>query len=113
MRDPFESPEIKPQKTRREKDLIEKGIFNNSPNPDTLRLDGLILKGVILNGDQHRAIFQGREGASGFLLLEGSSISNGRVILKAILPRAAIFVEKIINIYGQPEYLETVIPISE
>ena len=33
--------------------------------------------------------------------------------LKAILPGGIIVVEKIVNVYGQEEYLETVIPISK
>jgi hypothetical protein len=33
--------------------------------------------------------------------------------IKAILPGGIILVEKVTNIYGEDEFLETVIPISE
>ena len=46
------------------------------------------------------------------ILREGMKIGADQAELKAILPGGIILVEKITNVYGEEEYLETVIPIS-
>ena len=40
-------------------------------------------------------------------------IGRDKIEVKAILPGGMILVEKITNIYGDDEYIETVIPISK
>ncbi len=52
-------------------------------------------------------------GRSIVILREGAKIGEDGAELKAIMPGGVILVEKIINVYGQEEYLETVIPISK
>jgi len=53
------------------------------------------------------------EKAGIIILKEGMKIGDDGAELKAILPGGIILVEKIVNVYGQEEYLETVIPISK
>jgi type IV pilus assembly protein PilP len=47
------------------------------------------------------------------ILKEGMKIGQDEAELKAILPGGIVLVEKIVNVYGQEEFLETVIPISK
>ena len=53
------------------------------------------------------------DGGPIIILKEGMKIGEDGAELKAILPGGIILVEKIVNVYGQEEYLETVIPISK
>ena len=46
------------------------------------------------------------------IIKEGSKLGPDNAEVKAILPGGIILVEKIVNVYGQEEYLETVVPIS-
>ena len=71
-----------------------------------------LLKGFYV-GENRRAIAQtiGNEGS--FLLKEGMKLGRNGAEVKAILPGGVVIVEKIVNIYDQEEYLETIIPISK
>ena len=44
---------------------------------------------------------------------EGMTLGPNDAEIKAILPGGIILAEKVVNIYGETEYLETVIPISK
>ena len=41
------------------------------------------------------------------------TLGSNEAEIKAILPGGLILAEKVVNIYGETEYLETVIPISK
>lgn len=111
LRDPFKAPKIEPPKDKAEGSLLQEGVYTNRTPPSDLTLDTIKVAGVLL-GNNRRAIVHGTNKTQTYTLKEGMKISGGNVELKAILPGGVIFVEKITNIYGQTEYLETVIPIS-
>lgn len=59
-------------------------------------------------------IDQGKGGASSdiYILKEGMKVGVDDAEVKAILPGGIVVVEKIVNVYDQQEYIETVIPVS-
>ena len=75
-------------------------------------MDNIKLVGVLI-GKERRALVSSQGGKSIIILKEGMKIAEEGAELKAILPGGIILVEKIVNVYGQEEYLETVIPISK
>ncbi|AYF43175.1 hypothetical protein BALOs_0154 [Halobacteriovorax sp. BALOs_7] len=47
------------------------------------------------------------------IIKEGMKIGPDQVEVKAILPGGVVLVEKIINVYDEEEYLETILPLSD
>lgn len=74
--------------------------------PNNLRLLGVLI------GKERRALVNTPENKKVIILKEGMKIGPENAELKAILPGGIVIVEKIVNVYGEEEYLETVIPIS-
>ena len=110
LRDPFKIPiKIGDRGARagKLKELGSEDISNIEISPSQL-----IVKGIYL-GENRRALASLGGSNSLFVLKEGMKIGNSHAIVRAILPGGVIVVEKIINIYNQEEYLETIIPISE
>jgi type IV pilus assembly protein PilP len=113
LRDPFKPPKRAINEKKSGDSLLREGVYTNIGSADTLPLDSIRISGVIL-GERNRAIIGNEDNKSlTFMLSEGSKINNGLVELKAILPNGVIFVEKVVNVYGQTEYIETVVPISK
>jgi len=116
LRDPFKSPSLRKKievEAAAKKTSFRNGVFTNMPSFELLNLDNLRIIGTLM-GEGPRAIVVTKENLTQtFLMKEGDKIGGGKVELKAILPKGIIFVEQITNVYGQLEYLETVIPISE
>lgn len=113
LRDPFKPPRLKKKKNNIAGGTFKGGVFTNIPSADEISLDDLVIVGVLL-GKNRRAVAKLKSNAGQtFMLEEGLKVNDGKIELKAILPGGVIFVEKLTNIYGQIEYLETVIPISE
>lgn len=115
LRDPFRSQ--KENKTQKEQKItqtggIRDGVFTNLNSIDNVSLNQIKIIGVIIGKDR-RAIARVTGGKSGIILKEGMKIGEDKAELKAILPGGIVLVEKIVNVYGQDEYLETVIPISK
>lgn len=116
LRDPFKSPvpekKVESQ-TAYKKSAFKNGIYTNVPNLDTITLDTVKVRGVLM-GVNTRALIADKGNIKAVILAkEGDKINKGKVELKAILPRGVVFVEQITNVYGQFEYLETVVPISD
>lgn len=116
LRDPFKSPVTskhqEAEKTK-EKTTFKNGIFTNMPTLDSVTLDTVRVMGVLM-GEKPRALIADKGNLKATILAkEGDKINKGKVELKAILPRGVVFVEQITNVYGQFEYLETVVPISD
>jgi len=115
-RDPFKSPipDKKPDsQSVYEKSSFKNGIYTNIPSLDTITLDTVKVRGVLM-GVKTRALISDKGNINATILAkEGDKINKGKVELKAILPRGVVFVEQITNVYGQFEYLETVVPISD
>jgi Tfp pilus assembly protein PilP len=123
-RDPFRAPKISPPSKNKVEGRISDGNYSNIPVLGEVGIDNIRVVGVII-GKERRA-FVRVSGASGegqpaaasstgvtYTVKEGQSIGQNDAELKAILPGGIILVEKTTNIYGQEEYLETVIPISK
>ncbi len=115
-RDPFKSPlpDKKPEgKAAYEKSTFKNGVFTNIPSLESITLDTVKVRGVLMGG-KTRALISDKGNVNATIVAkEGDKINNGKVELKAILPRGVVFVEQITNVYGQFEYLETVVPISD
>lgn len=116
LRDPFKSPvsakQQEAEKTK-EKTTLKNGVFTNLPSLENVTLDTVRVMGVLM-GEKPRALLADKGNLKATILArEGDKINKGKVELKAILPRGVVFVEQITNVYGQFEYLETVVPISD
>jgi type IV pilus assembly protein PilP len=64
-------------------------------------------------GKERRALARVAGRPDVLVLREGMKLGRDNAELKAILPGGIILVEKLVNVYGEEEYLETVIPISQ
>lgn len=115
LRDPFKSPGFSTdgsQRVGKGFKIIGKNIYTNKAEIklDTLNISNLKVVGVLI-GKERRAILQTPNGV--ITLKEGMKIGPENAELKAIFPGGIILVEKIVNVYGEDEYLETVVPISK
>lgn len=115
LRDPFKAPflkKISEEQISSIKSSVRNGVFTNLPTADKITLDNIKVIGTLM-GPEPRAIVATKESPKNSLLLkEGDKIGSNKVELKAVLPRGLVFVEQITNVYGQIEFLETVVAIS-
>jgi Tfp pilus assembly protein PilP len=120
LRDPFKSPPVKASKkdsTSASKGSYirtESGDFANVTEVRLGDLDMFTIKvvGVLIGKERRAMVLPTPEATTPVIVKEGSKIGVDNAEVKAILPGGIVLVEKIINVYGQEEYLETVIPIS-
>ena len=114
LRDPFKAPQSKVEKdTIKEGYFVSgKGQYSNIKVDTVTSIENLKVVGVLI-GRERRAMVKTGDKDSIIILKEGMKIGEDGAELKAILPGGIILVEKIVNVYGQEEYLETVIPISK
>jgi len=114
LRDPFKAPQSKVEKNKDKEGyfISGKGQYSNIKEDAMPSVDSIKVVGVLI-GRERRAMVRGGDKGSIIILKEGMKIGEDGAELKAILPGGIILVEKIINVYGQEEYLETVIPISK
>jgi Tfp pilus assembly protein PilP len=115
LRDPFKAPQTKSdaKKTGRGFKITGKGEYSNinEVSLDQLNLQTLKVVGVLIGKERRAMITTG--GNKITILKEGMKIGPEMVELKAILPGGIVLVEKIVNVYGEEEFLETVVPISK
>ncbi|MBL7665524.1 MAG: hypothetical protein JNM93_10360 [Bacteriovoracaceae bacterium] len=113
LRDPFKPPKIKKvEATQKGEGFMRDGIFTNMISAEDVNLEMLKVVGVMV-GKERRAVGKIGDKGETFVLREGMKIGSDKIELKAILPGGVVFVEKITNVYGQDEYLETVVPLSQ
>lgn len=115
LRDPFKQPTSKAEENKSEKSgyyVNEKGLYSNISEETIKNVQDIKVLGVLI-GRERRVMVAGPKQGSIIVLKEGSKIGEEGAELKAILPGGIVLVEKIVNVYGQEEYLETVIPISK
>lgn len=112
LRDPFQPVKFKKEKTRESNTPIRNGVFTNVPEIGQASLDKIKITGVLV-GPERRAFLQVEGQDMTFTVKEGMTLGANDAEVKAILPGGIILVEKVTNIYGEIEYLETVIPISK
>lgn len=115
LRDPFKSPQAKGTQKKQGGNRFRRGDDSYSniiqENLRDWNIYDLKVVGVMI-GKERRAMITKSEGGKVIVIKEGTSIGQDNAEVKAILPGGIILVEKIINVYGQEEYLETVVPIS-
>ena len=110
LRDPFRAPVVKFKKeSKSDRANQDPEELLQSVNVADIRVQGVLV------GKERRALvkFNSNDKMPAVIIKEGYRIGPDRVEVKAILPGGVILVEKMINVYGQEEYLETVIPISK
>ncbi len=116
LRDPFKAPLLKGEGKRsgRGFEITGKGQYSNiSEAPlEQLNVSNLKVLGVLI-GKERRAMVSSGEKSRVLILKEGMKIGPEGTELKAILPGGIVLVEKIVNVYGEEEFLETVVPISK
>lgn len=116
LKDPFEIPKFDAAFVYKDKGLFKKDESTYSNRLD-INLEEIILTdlkviGTIV-GKYRRAMVKIRDKKEIISLKEGMRIGPENAELKAILPGGIVLVEKMTNVYGEQEYLETVIPISK
>ncbi len=116
LRDPFKSPQAKGQRMRQGGNRFSRGggLYSNleQQSMNDWNVYEIRVVGVMI-GKERRAMVTRGDGKSAVIVIkEGARIGPDNAEVKAILPGGIILVEKIINVYGQEEYLETVVPIS-
>jgi hypothetical protein len=113
LRDPFKKPLIiksGAEAKGKKQGVIKDGVYTNLFSFDDVPLDKIKITGIIV-GKNRRALanIDGKI----VILKEGMKLGLDKIELKAILPGGIVLVEKLKNVYGQDEYIETVIPISD
>lgn len=118
LRDPFKAPLLKNEQKKQGRgfQVTGKGQYSNIGEAalDQLNVTDLKVVGVLIGKERRAMISLGGEGKASkvVILKEGMRVGPEGAELKAILPGGIVLVEKIVNVYGEEEYLETVIPIS-
>lgn len=112
LRDPFQPLKFRRRGEKEAETPIKNGVYTNVPEIGKATLDQINITGVVV-GPERRAFAQIKGEEQTYILREGMLLGANEAEVKAILPGGIILVEKITNIYGEVEYLETVIPISK
>jgi Tfp pilus assembly protein PilP len=114
LRDPFRPPIIRSERKqgRQDKAGLRDGTYTNISTMGDIDIDKMRIVGVMV-GKERRALARVEGKSDVFVLREGMRLGRDNAELKAIHPGGIIFVEKLVNVYGEEEYLETVIPISQ
>lgn len=116
LRDPFKAPSTKSENKKQGRGfyISGKGQYSNigDTNLHALALNNLKVVGVLIGKERRALVNNGAADGKIVILKEGMKIGPEQAELKAILPGGIVLVEKIVNVYGEEEYLETVIPIS-
>ena len=109
LRDPFKQPMSKIKSKNLKETKTIRNTLSNLADPKGIKVGEIEKVTGTLIGNDRRA-FVSVKGKM-FTLKEGFIDADG-IELKAILPGGLIFVEKLVNVYGQEEFIETVVPIS-
>lgn len=116
LRDPFKAPGNKAEAKKKGRGFYYSGKDQYSNIGETaldqISINTLKVVGVLIGKERRALVNNGAENSKIVILKEGMKIGPEAAELKAILPGGIVLVEKIVNVYGEEEYLETVIPIS-
>ena len=117
LRDPFKAPINKSDQKKQGRGftITGKGQYSNISDTDygQLQVGQLKVVGVLIGKERRALVNANKESKRVIILKEGVKIGPEQAELKAILPGGIVLVEKIVNVYGEEEFLETVIPISK
>ena len=118
IRDPFKVKYRKKLGNKRARTEKFTG-FSNRASTENLSIDRLKVTGIFM-GKNPRAMVQeildqttNKVSEDVVIIKEGMKIGPDQVEVKAILPGGVVLVEKIINVYDEEEYLETILPLSD
>lgn len=113
LRDPFKAPRTR--NSGKNKYATGKGEYTNIQEADIqkLNLNEFRVVGVLIGKERRALVHASPQSKEVIILKEGMKLGPDQTELKAILPGGLVLVEKILNVYGQEEFLETVIPISK
>ena len=114
LRDPFKPPKMKIEVADDAKPKTKKsnGVYSNIKTIGNVKLNDVRVSGVLV-GQERRAILNINNSLEQYIIREGDTLGENQAKVRAIVPGGLILVEKVTNIYGETEYLETVIPISK
>lgn len=114
LRDPFKREKEAFVRKKKNYGKLVDSSFSNLPTIDGLKLSEIRIVGVLL-GKTRRAIAKStlRERKNQtYIIKEGMKIGENQAEVKAILPGGVVLLERIVSVYDQDEYLETILPIS-
>lgn len=112
LRDPFSAPMLKQRAKGGDSNKLGENNYSDLPSIKDVSVSDITITGVVL-GKNRRAMATIKGISRVVPLREGLIIGGNKAEIKAILPGGIILVEKTTNIYGEDEYLETVIPITD
>ena len=116
LRDPFKRSKIRLRKKRRTYGgFLDGNSYSNVSTIDGLQVEEIRVVGVLLGKDRRaiaKTIKDEALSKETYILKEGMKIGENKAEIKAIVPGGIILVEKIVNVYDQEEYIETIIPVS-
>lgn len=104
LRDPFRRPELKTAMAIDEGGLI--------PELERYELDKFKLVGVITGAKKNKALLTAPNGKM-HVVSDKTVLGNRRGYIKRILPGMIVIEEKVVNLLGQEERIETVIAIKD
>ena len=110
LRDPFNAPKFKTAASRAKTSRYNGKIDNIPKYEQEFKVENINVVGVLI-GKIRRVMI--KSGDQVFTLKEGEMMGTDGPEIKAILPGGVILVERITNVYGENEFIETVIPISK
>lgn len=115
MRDPFQPPPIKKFGGEGGSAATPKrnGVYSNIPELGNVPLEEIRIVGVIIGPERRAFVRRNDQDPTNYIVREGDELGGNSAKVRAILPGGIILVEKVTNIYGEEEYLETVIPLSQ
>lgn len=114
FRDPFKRNIIKDKnKSANNREL--KTTFTNRSSIQNVPIEDIKITGVFLGGERRAVAVEISKKGKGdsFIIKEGMRLGPDGIEVKAILPGGIVLVEKVINVYDEEEYLETIIPVSD
>lgn len=114
FRDPFKR-NIKRNTSKSSERRELKTNFSNRIAVETIPVEDIRITGIFL-GEERRAVgveISKKDKGIPFVIKEGMKIGPDGIEVKAILPGGIVLVEKVINVYDEEEYLETIIPVSD
>lgn len=113
LRDPFQPIKLKTREESTASTPLKEGVFTNVPLIGQTELDQITITGVLIGPERRAFVKLKGNDSDTYTIKEGTVLGMNGAEVKAILPGGIILVEKVTNIYGEVEYLETVIPISK
>lgn len=112
LRDPFQPPKFQTL-NQKKRGARAKGVWTNEKKLEgEVKIEDVKVTGVLI-GVKRRVTLKVGSDPTSYTLQEGELLGEDGPEIKAILPGGVILAERINNIYGEPEFIETVIPISE